>query len=434
MVMVSRIRAAAAAGLVLAGTALAQSVMRQGESRDWTLRFHANIRAWQDAGSQEAERGASHDTWAFEQATVVVPWLDRTSIHRVDASNRTLTVRIDDREAVPATTNPLKVFDKRHAGSRYLGYVIGKSTARELEVELTIAMTSYDVFLDDDRARAVEWPLGDWPEDAMSALEPQVGVELDLNGEPYQGLDRVTRSIDNLIKRLGTDPKKVPPYLVAKYLTGAVWGHLRLGKGNGLHTARTGEIEGVDVSGVPLTFANRRANPFEACALLAYTFRRAGLPARLVFGIVADVPIEKEDVITRDEDDKGAFECWVEFALVENGRTTWVPIDFNDMMTSSSRAPDIADVEVLKRPWKGFGTIKDSRYLAPFSHHAHPPLTVKAYNSPGFWGIFATPAEPTRAEQAIRFDVTSTPVTSGSTNQPKGPANDGGQTPPRRRR
>lgn len=433
MVCVTRLGAAVAAGLVLASTSFAQSVMRQGDSRDWTVRYHVTIRAWQDAGSRDAQRGASHDTWEFEQATVVVPFLDRTSLHRVDASRSTLEVRVNDREAIPAMLNPIRTMANRHAGSRYLSYAIGKSTARELGVSLSMSMTSYDVYLDDERARAIEWPQGDWPEDALSALEPQVGIELDLSGEPYEGLDRVTRSIDNLIKRLGTDPKNVPPYMVAKYLTGAVWAHLRLGNGNGLHTSRTGEIEGLDIAGVPLTFVNRRANPFETCALLAYTFRRAGLPARVVFGVVADVPTKKADVITQRTRGKGTYVCWVEFALIERGRTTWVPIDFNGMMTSSSRAPDISKVDVLARPWDGFGTIKDSRYLAPFSHHAHPPITVKAYNSPGFWGIFATPAEPSRAEQVIRFDITSTPVTSESQNQPQAPA-DEGQAPPRRRR
>ncbi|MCW5756461.1 MAG: transglutaminase domain-containing protein [Phycisphaeraceae bacterium] len=433
MVSILRLGAAVAAGLVLASTSLAQSVMRQGDSRDWTLRFYANIHAWQDPGSQETRRGASYDTWEFEQATVVVPWLERTSMHRVDTSRSTLTVRVDDRDAVPAQANPFRTFNKQHAGSRFAGFAIGPSKAREIELVLTIPMTSYDVFLDDERARAIEWPRGDWPEDALSALEPQVGIELDLSGEPYEGLERVTQSIDNLIKRLGTDPKNAPPYLVAKYLTGAVWAHLQIGRSNGLHTSRTGMVEGLDISGVPLTFVNRRANPFETCALLAYTFRRAGLPARVVFGVIADVPTKREDVITQRTRGKGTYVCWVEFALVEQGRTTWVPIDLNNMMTSSSRAPDISNVDALARPWDGFGTIKNSRYLAPFSHHAHPPMTVKAYGSPGFWGIFATPAEPSRAEQTIRFDITSTPVTSESRNPAQSPA---GEEPaqPRRRR
>ncbi|OAB59413.1 hypothetical protein AY599_00335 [Leptolyngbya valderiana BDU 20041] len=424
--------ATAAAGLALASGVFAQSVLRQGESRDWTVRFRANIRAWQDAGNQRQNRGASYDTWEFEQATVVVPMLERTSIHRVHENTIEMAVRVNDRDATPARTDPYVRLNNKHAGSRYLGWAIAKGTARDIEVVSTMAMTSYDVTVDDQRAMAVEWPAGDWPEDALSALDPQVGIELGLDGEPYEGLDRVARSMDTLIGRLGREPKGVPPYLVAKYLTGAVWGHIRSRSGDGLHTARTGEIEGLDIAGVPTTFVRRRGNQFETCALLVYAMRRAGLPARMVFGVVADAPLDDEDVLTQDRKRAGEMIAWVEFALVENGRTTWIPVDFNGMMSSSSRAPDISDIEVLRKPWDGFGTIEDSQYWAPFSHHAHPPVTVKAYGSPGFWGIFAEPAEPGRAEQMISINVTTTPKTADSRRE--GPGQGGGEDAPRRRR
>ncbi|MEQ9095963.1 MAG: transglutaminase-like domain-containing protein [Phycisphaerales bacterium] len=424
--------AAAAAGLALASGVLAQSVLRQGESRDWTVRFRANIRAWQDAGNQGQNRGASYDTWEFEQATVVVPMLERTSIHRVHENTIEMAVRVNDRDATPARTDPYVRLNNKHAGSRYLGWAIAKGTARDIEVVSTMAMTSYDVTVDDQRAMAVEWPAGDWPEDALSALDPQVGIELGLDGEPYEGLDRVARSMDNVIQRLGASPKDVPPYLLAKYLTGAVWGHIRSRSGDGLNTARTGEIEGIEIHGVPTTFVRRRGNQFDTCALLVYAMRRAGLPARMVIGIIADARADDEEVLTQRNNREGEMIAWVEFALVENGRTTWIPIDLNGMMTSSSRAPDISDLEVLRKPWDRFGTIDDTRYWAPFAHHVHPPLTVKAYNSPGFWGIFAEPAEPSRAEQMILFDVTSTPKTAESRRE--SPGQGGGEDAPRRRR
>lgn len=431
--MFSSIRfVAAVAGMTVASSVLAQGVLRQGESRDWTIRFRVNIRAWQDFGSVEQQRGASRDNWEFEQATVVVPVLNRTSMHRVHENRVDMKVRVNDRDAIPASTDPFRRLDNEHAGSRYLGFAIAGGTARDIEVVTEIGITSYDVRVDDDRAIAVEWPSGDWPEDALSALDPQVGIELGLDGEEYRGLDRVAGSMDNVIKRLGTDPKNVPPYLVAKYLTGAVWAHVRSRSGDGLNTARTGEIEGIEVNGVPTTFSRRRGNQFDTCALLVYAMRRAGLPARMVIGIIADARADDEDVLTQRNDREGEMIAWVEFALVENGRTTWIPVDLNGMMSSSSRAPDISDIDVLRKPWDGFGTIDDTRYWAPFAHHVHPPLTVKAYNSPGFWGIFATPAEPSRAEQMILFDVTSTAKTAESSREDR--EQDSNNTPRRRRR
>lgn len=427
-------RAVALAALgALASTSLGQSVMRTGASENWTIDFRVNIRAWQDAGNQQQKRGASYDTWAFEQATIVVPWLETTSLSRTNPSHE-ITVSVDDRPAVPAKTNPEVVLAGRQAGSRYLGYAIGASSARELTVNARMSVTAYDVTLDDQRAMGIEWPQGDWPADALSALQPQVGIELGLDGQPYEGMDRVERSMDALIGRLGRSPKDVAPYLVAKYLTGAVWAHIRSRDGSGLNTARTGEIEGLDVSGVPNTFARRRGNDFETASLLVYAFRRAGLPARLVIGQVADVKRSREDVLTRDRGKKGDIVAWVEFALIEGGRTTWVPIDFNGMMDSSSRAPDISKLDVLQKPWDGFGTIKDSRYWAPFAFHVHPPITVKAYNSPGFWGIFATPAEPARAEQMMMLTTTTTPSTAETRREQQQQEQNQPAQPTRRRR
>lgn len=436
MLRTTRFVALAAASLALASSALAQgSVLRQGDSKDWTIRFRVNIRAWQDFGNERQERGASHDTWEFEQATVVVPMLDRTSISRANAVGRKLDVRVNDRDAEPARTDPLQWFTERHAGSRYLGFLIAKGKARDIEVVAEQSATSYDITVDDERALSVEWPAGDWPDDALSALDPQVGIELGLDGETYEGMDRISKSIDNLIGRLGRNPRDVPPYLVAKYLTGAVWGHIRSRDGTGLHTSRTGEIEGVDVAGVPTTFVRRRGNHYEVSALLVYTFRRAGLPARMVMGFIAGANEDGEDELTGDRDREGDAICWVEFALVENGRTTWIPVDINGMMSSSSRAPNIGDMETLRKPWDGFGTIDDTKYWAPFAFHVHPPITVKAYGSPGFWGIFATPAEPGRAEQMISINVTTTPNSAAFREQKKKDEREsGGENQPRRRR
>lgn len=433
MLRTSRAVLAVAAGLAMASSVLAQGVVRQGESRDWTLRFRANIRAWQDAGNQRQNRGASYDTWEFEQATIVVPVLERTSLSRTHDTKTTMQVRINDRDATPARTDPYVRLDNRHAGSRYLGFAVAKGSARDIEVVSEVSLTAYEITVDDERALRVEWPAGDWPADALSALDPQVGIEIGLDGEPYEGMDRVARAIDTLIGRLGRQPRDVPPYLVAKYLTGAVWGHIRSRDGNGLTTARTGEIEGIDIAGVPTTFVRRRGNQFETCALLVYTFRRAGLPARMVIGVEADSKGDKEDVITDRRRREGGIICWAEFALVEGGRTTWVPVDFNGMMASSSRAPDIADMDTLRKPWDGFGTIDDSQYWAPFAFHVHPPVTVKAYGSPGFWGIFAEPAEPGRAEQMISINVTSTPITA-DTRREQQEREEGAEEPVRRRR
>jgi len=414
---------------LLAPPAIAQTFMRQGAKEEWTLVYRVSIRAWQDHGSVEQGRAPRHDVFTFEQASVVVPVLESTSIHRVQSQDVEMRVWVDGQPAKPADSRPFRWLPNKHAGSRWAMWAIGEGRAREIRAELRIPMTSYAVTVDERAARAVEWPQGDWPQDAASALEPQIGVELSLDGEPYEHLDRVAERIDRVIESMGRDARSIPPYLVAKYLTGAVWSHLRTRSGLGVTFARTGEIEGIELHGVPETFGRRRGNDFDACALLVYTLRRAGLPARLVVGVISESEEGRESVITQDDDEEDDLHCWVEFALVERGRTAWIPIDFNEMMDASTRAPDFRDAGVLMEPWEGFGTLDDSERYAPFTHHFHPPLTVRAYGSPGFWGLFATPAEPSRADQAITFDVTSTPKTAGQNEQDQG-----GEPTPRRRR
>ncbi|MEO1007440.1 MAG: transglutaminase domain-containing protein [Planctomycetota bacterium] len=405
---------------ILACTAMppaasAQAVIRQREPERWTLSFRVDIRAWQDFGSVRAKRAAEHDVWTFDNASVVVPVLERTSTHRVDPRGLSIEVTLDDRPAPPAVAEPVRLIPGKHAGSRWGMFAMGEGMGREIRVQMKLPMTSYAVEVDDEAAIAMEWPQGDWPADAASALLPQMGIELDLAGEPYQGLDRAQEKVERLLQTLGREPREVPPYLVAKFLTAQVWRHIRNTNGNGLQYNRLGEIEGIGLQGVPWTISGRgRTNEFDACSMLVYVLRQAGLPARLVLGVIADVEFDDEDMIARDDDDEDDIICWVEFALVERGRSVWIPIDLIGLMDRSSRAPDVSKYEELARPWKGFGTIEDSDRWAPFSHHFHPPLTVKAYGSPGFWGIFAEPTEPGRATQAITFDVTRTPTTAES--------------------
>ncbi|MEL7473459.1 MAG: hypothetical protein AAGK04_09095, partial [Planctomycetota bacterium] len=43
--------------------------------------------------------------------------------------------------------------------------------------------------------------------------------------------------------------------------------------------------------------------------------------------------------------------------------------------------------------------------FVPISFHYHPPTTVRAYNSPGFWGWFSLDNPPTWAYQGLTFDA-----------------------------
>jgi hypothetical protein len=115
---------------------------------------------------------------------------------------------------------------------------------------------------------------------------------------------------------------------------------------------------------------------------------------------------------TGDHDDKSFLErsetarlrAWTEFYLYdEKGRSgNWVPVDVLRLRKSSSRAGK------LDQAWKYFGTHDELNSVIPFAHQFHPPTTVRAYGSPGFWGWLVTPKPPDRARQTLSFTASST--------------------------
>src|SRR5690606_2963832 len=130
-------------------------------------------------------------------------------------------------------------------------------------------------------------------------------------------------------------------------------------------------------------------------------YRRAGLPARTVVGIRID---QERRGVFRTDRSKEEMYAWVEFALSDGRTLTWVPVDILEMRSRSGQLRD------LDRPWPYFGTHKNLEYYMPFAFHFHPPLKgVQAFGSPGFWGWIVFPEPPGRADQAIYFNVITTP-------------------------
>jgi hypothetical protein len=202
----------------------------------------------------------------------------------------------------------------------------------------------------------------------------------------------------------GKDPKSIPPAQLAKFFAGEVQ-RLVQPSGNGIGYNRLGLMEGIDLQGAPFTADRGRGSEFDMVCVLAAVYREAGLPARIVVGY---------DIGESKDEDRGNFlrrrgsedlRAWVEFALIDEatGRTCWIPVDVVRMRKVSSRTPP------LDQPWKYFGTHDELDGLIPFAFQFHPPTTVRAYGSPGFWGWLVTPTPPARADQTLRFIATTTP-------------------------
>jgi hypothetical protein len=276
----------------------------------------------------------------------------------------------------------------------------------EVELQVTLNVTCFRVTFDEEAAGTLGWP-SVWPGAAATALKPQLFVdEMPAQGGTVEPLDMAP------VKKLvadwtgGKDPKSLKPVQLAKFLAGHVMEHVQI-SGNGMNTARTGELEGFNLQGAAETALHRRGSEFDAVCLLAAVYREAGLPCRTVIGY--DVGEDKRDnkFLSKNNGTKG-LRAWVEFALADPaspGGLAWVPVDIVRMRKNTSRAGP------LDKPWPYFGTHEELDGVIPIAFQFHPPTTVVAHGSPALWGWLVTPKPPDRAQQTVRFSAVTASTT-----------------------
>lgn len=364
------------------------------DPRDWTLRVTVDVRAWQE--QDPSTQLPVTEKIAFDTAAIVFPLLKRTAASVTDDRGITSEVRLNDRETNAAP----ELLPDYHSGARLGKWALVDWTGDEVALEVSIPMTCWKTRFDEAAASRVGWPKGDWPAEAASTFDPQFFVDLGLDG-PYD-MSPIKEFVDRATR--GKDPKTVPPVTLAKFLAGEVQSAIQP-SGNGLGYNRIGQLEGIDLQGAPETMHRRRGSEFDMVCALAAVYREAGLPTRIVIGY----DIGK----TKDEDRKNFLRrssssdlrAWVEFALLDegSGQLQWIPVDVLRMRERSPRPP------AADKPWEYFGTHDELDGIVPFAFQFHPPTTVRAYGSPGFWGWLITPRPPERALQALSFVATTTP-------------------------
>jgi hypothetical protein len=392
------------AGVALAGLASAQEFrpderyLKPGKSHNWTLTTNVLISAWKD--TDENNMPVS-DVWKFDSAAVVFPVIAGTASSRTDQSKATGLMRFDDRN--PDTA--FKILTGYPSGTQLGRWDLTQRQGRELSLQVDIPVTSWETTFDEAAASAVPWPTGAWPPAAQSAMLPEWYIDF---GPDEQGSMRQfdMKPVDDLLRKWtgGKDPKSAPPVVLAKVLAGELVGHVQI-SGNGLNFNRLGQIEGISLQGVPVTAAKGQGSEFDAVCLLVAMYRKAGLPARVVVGYDAEDSSE-DRVFEKTRNKKDALRTWAEFALFDESAKslTWIPVDIARRRKESSRAPD------WKKPWKFFGTHDELDSIIPFAFQFHPPTTVRAYGSPGFWGWLVMPEPPGRAQQALWFLAKTTPA------------------------
>ncbi len=361
---------------------------------DWTLRATLRVRGWQN----ERDAYSPPPVWDFATAAVIFPLVDQTAAANLDPGTAAGELSFND-VAVTNTFTPITGYP---GGATYARFDAKEISAREMTLEVTLLARAWRTKFDEEAARKIAWPTGEWPAEAASSFTPQIGIEVPPGGRPD------TAELDRLIKTWtdGNDPKSIPPVTLAKWFAAKVIEHVQPSS-DGLNRGRYRlGFEGFQLQGAPITARTGRGSPYDMTALLAAVYRQAGLPARVV---ICYRETDADDD-ANDRDDKGAsrLRAYVEFYLYDepSQRGGWIPVDIAEIRKQSSRARPI------DQPWQYFGTHPDLDLYIPLAFHFHPPTTVRSYGSPALWGWFVTPTPPNLAYQQLTFTAYGTPVTA----------------------
>ncbi|MBS0196416.1 MAG: transglutaminase domain-containing protein [Planctomycetes bacterium] len=297
-------------------------------------------------------------------------------------------------------------------------------TCRQVQLDVTVAVSLFKTDFDEASALKVPWPTGPWPKEVASCMAPQLYVEtaLDENNKVVNYDDApLADAITQWLAAAGvTDPKKVTPVALAKILTARVWGLVQISD-QMISSGHTGpqygeitnnsEFAGVIVQPPSSTLASGRGSRADVAALLCAAFKKAGLPARTVICWDSGDTDKDEKAIGARRSNSRGLRYWVEFPVFDEDKNTlnWVPIDIYELRKSGSRA------QPLERPWRYFGTHPDANMIVPFAFHFHPPTDVVSYGAPAFWGWFVTPQAPAAADQFLTFSSAAASVRGGDT-------------------
>ena len=282
----------------------------------------------------------------------------------------------------------VKFSDNYQAGERLARWELRDVRAMKLQLHIDIPVTCWETYFNENEAAKVEWPKGDWPPAAKTALEPVYLVEW---ANEAQEITDAKQALDEMRNRWlnNRDPKTIKPVALAKELAGRVLEYCDGSRGDSVYGTMPGTFLGLQSMTVMEIVSNKRCYNLDPASFLAAVYRNAGLPARTVFGF--DMAEEKGDRMTSSgRGGRSKLHAWTEFAVLDEktSEVVWVPVDVINMRRSGNR------MQRLDRTWKYFGSNEDLAYMIPISFHLHPPTGVTVRSLPAFWGWLCTPETP----------------------------------------
>jgi len=311
----------------------------------------------------------------LENTPLVFPIVPDGGFHEVDLDRLSPELHLDDRRA----PDDFKLLDVGSLDAKLARFVIKEFKGKQVDIRMEEYITAYDAKVDEKRAMRIKWPDG-WESEIASALQPQAYIE--------SSNETFARAVKKMV---GDDPKRVPPYLLAKVIARATVEHFQV-SGDSISRDRHANIDGFNVKGAEHALTTARGTWFDAVCLYVGLCRAAGLPARPVIGL--------------DNEKRGEVTAWGEFFLPTAG---WVSVDLRELFASPGM------MRQFDRHWKGFGTNDELNELVPIAHHFHPPVSVFGggiQSRPMLWGWLPRP-EHTPNNQRLRLILSDAPQRGG---------------------
>lgn len=365
-------------------------------------------------------RGAStYDFIEYPNFAAVVPYAPESAASHLvsdefDAFRSSMAI---DASQLVSYAQPTVVRSPESPAPYILHDFTGPLALRAAGAIVVARVTTYDIEFDEAAAKNIPWPEA-WPANLTGWLkhDPVHDAPPDEGGDP----------VEDLLKKWtgGNDPKQIPPVQLAKYLTGCVLSHVRV-RGPEMFSAAgytdaltmtdapdsstvyrdiqyrrsTQAIGGFNVQNAAEIALKKTGSEHDLSTLLVAVLRRAGVPARVVIGV------DNEESSTTKK-----CKSWVEFAVVapDVAKPFWVPIDVRELKS------DGRGVNNWQQPWKHFGTSEMLRHTPPIAYHFHPPADYLSYNHPSLGGIRSSGELPGYGTEALVFEVTSAPNSTGS--------------------
>lgn len=391
------------------------AVFRAGTtSRNWTVNTRIQLLPRRTVEGPAGNVATVSDTISLARAEVFYPRIDSCSW----ADDHAWRFRGGVFQPNLGRDQPPEILKGFQGFSAVAKWTMPGGGFTSLRFEFANAVTSYELEIDEAVAREYRWPTLPWSKAVALCLEPQLLIE----------------SNDPLVRRLVDQwtngrPQRARPYDLAKHLAREVMIHVTQINGDNMEAAGqdpaffenngviapnaatlTGFTSGFRLIGAAGVARTQRGSYLDLACLCVAAWRAAGLPARVVIAIDAQLTQDTgfpairavpEFFLARDPAIPRDVPPDPDRAILESDGE-WVPFFIQSQRESASRPPPV------NQRWQYFGRNEDGEFLAPIAFHFQTPINSVSAGPPALWSWRPEPGAPL-VLQVLTMFVNDTP-------------------------